>query len=644
MVGQVLTGMGGVGKTQLAARHARDAWRSGRLDLLVWVTATSRQAVVDGLAEAAQTLLGADREDPERAARAFLAWLEPKPAPEAPRWLVVLDDVTDPADLTGLWPPDSPTGRTVVTTRSRDAALTGRGRRQVTVGVFTEEESEGYLTTALAAHDREPLRELMALGSALGWLPLAMSQATAYVVDAGITCATYRARLADRAQRLADLHPTALPDDQTTGVAAAWTLSLDRADHHAPVGLARPMLQLASMLDPNGIPEAVLTGAPALNWLAQEAPSQDTVSSDDAVRTLRVLHRLSLLDHSPRTPRRAVRVHRLVQRAVRDTLTEAEQDALARVAADGLVEAWPEVERDTELAQSLRANTAAVIGVAEKALYEPASHVVLHRYGRSLGMAGQVSDAIAYYANVVRVSHTLLGPAHRHTLFNRAVLANWYGRAGDAAGTAAALTDVLNDMEHLLGPGHPYTHLVRPLLALWQRAAGDGTAAAALGEWLESPHLKVSPDDPLTFAIRSDLAHQEGGTGDPSSAVATYVELLADATRVLGPDHDQTLAIRGHLAEWQGRAGAPSGAVAAYEALYEDYARVLGPEHPHTFLLRARLANWLGVDSSAAAAVTALTSVLDDMVKVLDPEHRDLLLVRERLAHWQAKSATDRTR
>ncbi|MFJ4412290.1 NB-ARC domain-containing protein [Streptomyces sp. NPDC088910] len=553
MVGQVLTGMGGVGKTQLAARHARDAWRSGRLDLLVWVTATSRQAVVDGLAEAAQTLLGADREDPERAARAFLAWLEPKPAPQAPRWLVVLDDVTDPADLTGLWPPDSPTGRTVVTTRSRDAALTGRGRRQVTVGVFTEEESEGYLTTALAAHDREPLRELMALGSALGWLPLAMSQATAYVVDAGITCATYRARLAD-------LRPTALPDDQTTGVAAAWTLSLDRADHHAPVGLARPMLQLASMLDPNGIPEAVLTGAPALNWLAQEAPSQDTVSSDDAVRALRVLHRLSLLDHSPRTPHRAVRVHRLVQRAVRDTLTEAEQDALARVAADGLVEAWPEVERDTELAQSLRANTAAVIGVAEKALYEPASHVVLHRYGRSLGMAGQVSDAIAYYANVVRVSHTLLGPAQRHTSFHRAVLANWYERAG------------------------------------------DGTAAAALGKWLESPHLKVSPDDPLTFAVRSDLAHQEGGTGDPSSAVATYVELLADATRVLGPDH------------------------------------------PHTFLLRARHANWLGVDRSAAAAVTALTSVLDDMAKVLDPEHRDLLLVRERLAHWQAKSATDRTR
>jgi hypothetical protein len=108
----------------------------------------------------------------------------------------------------------------------------------------------------------------MALGRELGWLPLAMSQATAYVVDAGITCAGYRALLADRAQRLADLRPAALPDDQTTSVAAVWALSLDRADHHLPVGVARPLLQLASMLDPNGIPEAALTGAPARTWVA----------------------------------------------------------------------------------------------------------------------------------------------------------------------------------------------------------------------------------------------------------------------------------------------------------------------------------------------------------------------------------------
>ncbi|MFI9307465.1 hypothetical protein [Streptomyces triculaminicus] len=44
----------------------------------------------------------------------------------------MLDDVADPADLGGvggrlsLWPPARPYGRTVLTTRRRDAALPGR--------------------------------------------------------------------------------------------------------------------------------------------------------------------------------------------------------------------------------------------------------------------------------------------------------------------------------------------------------------------------------------------------------------------------------------------------------------------------------------------------------------------------------------
>ena len=45
VVGQVLSGLGGVGKTQLAADYARTAFTSGRLDVLVWVTASSRDIV-----------------------------------------------------------------------------------------------------------------------------------------------------------------------------------------------------------------------------------------------------------------------------------------------------------------------------------------------------------------------------------------------------------------------------------------------------------------------------------------------------------------------------------------------------------------------------------------------------------------------
>ena len=138
VLAQVLAGMGGVGKTQLAAAHARQAWQDGA-GLVMWVNASSRDAIVTAYADAALalTLPGADREDPERSAQAFLAWAE---TVTGQWWLVVLDDVQQPGDLTGLWPPaaeSAAAGQVLVTTRLREAALAGAGRRTVEVPAFT---------------------------------------------------------------------------------------------------------------------------------------------------------------------------------------------------------------------------------------------------------------------------------------------------------------------------------------------------------------------------------------------------------------------------------------------------------------------------------------------------------------------------
>ncbi|MET9387600.1 hypothetical protein ABZY09_42975 [Streptomyces sp. NPDC002928] len=203
----------------------RDKLRVSGSDSGLYAT---REAVVTSYAQAAVEVLGSDPADPEpAAARAFLAWLEPKPG-TAPRWLVVLDDLADPADLRGLWPPASTHGRTLVTTRRRDAVLTGPGRQLVQVGLFTEDEANSYLITFLAAHGRnEPADQLAGLADDLGYLPLALSQAAAYLFDVGLDCVTYRHRLADRSRTLIDVlpDPSGLPDDQAATVAAAWSLA-----------------------------------------------------------------------------------------------------------------------------------------------------------------------------------------------------------------------------------------------------------------------------------------------------------------------------------------------------------------------------------------------------------------------------------
>ncbi|WP_308407500.1 tetratricopeptide repeat protein [Streptomyces olivochromogenes] len=709
--GQVLSGMGGVGKTQLAADYARTAWKDGHLDVLVWVTASARSPVVDGYAQAGVELCRADPDEPEQAARTFLAWLTPKAGQKPCRWLVVLDDVADPDDLVvnpndpdnryNLWPPASPYGRTLVTTRRRDAALTGEGRRMVEVGLFTETEASAYLTRSLADRGREePAGQLTALAADLGYLPLALAQAAAYLVDSGQIAAAYRALLADRTATLADAAPDRLPDDQTIPLAAAWSLSLDRADILRPAGLARPMLQLAALLDANGIPEAVLTSPPALAHLAHHRPPTlpgaarrpgwwpgkrqhplAQATSKEATDALRALHRLSLINHTPTAPHQTVRVHQLIQRATRDTLTPDQLNQLARTAADALISAWPDIECDTALAQALRANTYALTNCAQDALYTPDIHEVLYRTGYSLGESGQVNAAISHFQHMLDTAATHHSPDHPDTLATRRSLAFWRGvaggaagaaaalaellthtlrvrgkdhpdtlatrhdlafcrgRAGDAAGAAAALAELLTHTLRVRGKDHPDTLTIRHDLAWWRGQAGDAAGAAtALAELLPHTVRVLGKDHPDTLTTRLSLAYCRGQAGDAAGAATAFAELLPHTVRVLGKDHPDTLTTRRSLAQWRGEAGDASGAAAALAELLPHIVRVLGKDHPHTLATRGDLARWRGEAGDASGAAAALAELLPHMVRVLGKDHPDTVTTRHNLADWRGRA------
>jgi hypothetical protein len=106
VAGRIITGTGGVGKSQLAARYCHT--EGGDADLVMWVTANSTPAVTGAYAQAARVLeLPGAQEDTGFAAEQFLNWL----AETASDWLLVLDDVLSPGALEGWWPPQQARGR-----------------------------------------------------------------------------------------------------------------------------------------------------------------------------------------------------------------------------------------------------------------------------------------------------------------------------------------------------------------------------------------------------------------------------------------------------------------------------------------------------------------------------------------------------
>ncbi|WP_147397327.1 hypothetical protein [Amycolatopsis panacis] len=83
-----------MGKTQLAAEFSGRARASGEVDLLVWVAASSREAIVSAHARLAADVTGMEDPAPEQGAARLLQWL----AANNRRWLVVIEDVQRPSD------------------------------------------------------------------------------------------------------------------------------------------------------------------------------------------------------------------------------------------------------------------------------------------------------------------------------------------------------------------------------------------------------------------------------------------------------------------------------------------------------------------------------------------------------------------
>src|ERR1700761_7586456 len=93
--------LGACGKTQLAAMVAESLWHSRAVDVLAWITATSRASVLSGFAQASAAATGIEPAGPaESVMTRFVSWLRETSRP----WLVVLDDLPEIAHLDGLWP------------------------------------------------------------------------------------------------------------------------------------------------------------------------------------------------------------------------------------------------------------------------------------------------------------------------------------------------------------------------------------------------------------------------------------------------------------------------------------------------------------------------------------------------------------
>lgn len=690
-------GDGGTGKSQLAADvfASAVAGRFGaRPDVAIWISAESSASLVASYAEAWLRLhpdLGSIV-DSSAAAGQFLDWLRGTERP----WLVILDDVSDPAELIGLWPAGA-RGRLLVTTRDRTTHIHFGGTR-VDVQVFSPAEAVRFLDQRLTGSERprDLAQESDGLAADVGHLPLALAHAAAVIEHDGIPLARYRVMLADRSRSLDSLFPRN-PLDAGGGylrsVESAWSLALDRANGLDPVGAAAAAVLLAAVLDPNGIPESLFTTDSAEVLAGGEGLVGDKLGR--AWAGMRNLHRMSVVTHDPLTA--LVRMHSLAHRATRDQMSSHQKASCIQAAADALLQIWPAIEADPTASERLRSNAAHLCGLESDALWEsgnfgvardetirrglPINHHIFlqigfsllqsglaaravkhftsltlesqRRFGpraietflaraglaRSKGEAGDVRAAMREYAALLADEALVLDVDHPEIMINRSHHAHWRGLSGDANGAVAEYQELLKDWLRIAGTDARFIFDIRRMLAYWRGQSGDLTGALnELGKVLDYQTRVLGFDDPKTLSTRGTIANLKGEAGDASGAAAALVDVLTDGERLFGRGSRTTLITRGNILHWRVEAGDVFDAVAASEELLAEALSIFGREHPLAFSLRASVASAKQQTGNLVGAASNYAELLQDQISLLGEDDPLTLNTRFNLAHIEGEA------
>ena len=617
--------LGASGKTQIAVMLAETLWRSGAVDMVVWISASNRSAVLSGYVQAWVAATGIEPTGTaESVAARFVSWLAETRQP----WLVVLDDLPNVDELDGLWP-EGPAGRLLITSAQSSVAASRRRTRVFPVGFFSVREALGCLTERLSVNPAQR-QGAIDLIEALGREPLALAQAAAVIANSTLACRDYRDYFVRRRQQIG-----VAAGEVPSAASVTWTLSLGQAETLLPGQSVRLMLVLVALLDGYGVPGAVFNTQSVSVYLGGTAVGFGTpVDPQPAWDALLICERAGLITINRAETPPTVLMSPVVQAAIRLAAPAAFRDRAARTAASALLEAWPVDEPEPWNAAALRANATSLQGAATDILWADGCHPLLLRAGRSLDSARLAGPAVEYWRELSVHCDNKLAPGHPDALLVAAQLAGAYLAAGYGGEAVTWYQRVLAERSLDLAPGHPAIIAARVSLADALIAAGEpADAVTILRRAVTESEQFRGPGHPDTLAVRDHLARAYEGAGDAAAAVGLLTQTLAERERLHGPHDAHTISTRDQLAASLLAGGQVKQAIAGYKRVLADRAAVLGRDHPDTIATKASLAGAYYSSGKMPSAVQFSEQTCADSERVLGADHADTLTRRAQLAH-----------
>jgi tetratricopeptide (TPR) repeat protein len=499
---QAISGLGGIGKTQLAIEYAYRYRKS--YPFVFWIRAEHLETLVADLMSLASLLQlpEQDETDQMKVVRAVKQWLVTHQG-----WLLIFDNADDLSLLSPFLPQPHP-GAILLTTRASqthplaEPLLVEQMDERVGAEFLLHRARLLALGQALEEATPADQRAARRLCQLVGGLPLALDQAGAYIDETQCRVQDYltfyqqdqqvRARLLRRRGKVIAGHPEP--------VATTWALAFARVQQANPA--AAELLRACAFLAPDLIPEELLRQG-AHSW----GPALESVAASPFQwnEMIGELLKYGLVRRS--REHQALSLHRLVQTVLKDAMDEPTRQqwvehtvqTVERVFPGGTEPAnWPTCQRLLPHAQTC---------IEEHDLNSQEGANLLHRMANYLSEHASYSEAEPLLQRALGIWEQQLGPEHPNMAYPLNDLAILYVEQGKYGQAEPLLQRALHIWEQQLGPEHlEVAYPLNSLANLYYYQGKYEQAELLYQRALCIREQRLGPEHPFTQMARRNYA------------------------------------------------------------------------------------------------------------------------------------------